>query len=248
MGPSHSVALPRLRAAAGLGVTLTLTAGLLAGLPTVVEPALDPTGRPLGLDDLIVVGCALVLLPAWCRLALGVALCLGETLVRSPRGARGPGDLAPSWLRPALARRVAALVVGSSVGGLAGASGAPLAVAATSVPDDTAARAVLAARSPLPVPQRPVGGLVAATAPRTASVSRPAADAADATVAVRPGDTLWALASRHLVAPGASDGQVDAAWQRLYAANRAALGPDPDLIRPGDRLDLPTSAPTEGHP
>jgi nucleoid-associated protein YgaU len=44
---------------------------------------------------------------------------------------------------------------------------------------------------------------------------------------VRPGDTLSAIAGRH----GTS-------WQALYAANRAVIGGDPDLIVPGLRLDV----------
>ncbi|MGW3383706.1 nucleoid-associated protein YgaU [Streptomyces albogriseolus] len=44
---------------------------------------------------------------------------------------------------------------------------------------------------------------------------------------VRPGDTLSAIAARH-----GTD------WQRLYAANRDVIGDDPDVIVPGQRLDL----------
>ncbi len=49
-------------------------------------------------------------------------------------------------------------------------------------------------------------------------------------VTVRRGDTLWALARVH-----ATD------WPTLYAANRREVGPDPDLIRPGMRLTLPST-------
>ncbi|MFF9279883.1 transglycosylase family protein [Streptomyces griseosporeus] len=44
---------------------------------------------------------------------------------------------------------------------------------------------------------------------------------------VREGDTLSTIAARH----GTS-------WQRIYAANRAVIGGDPDLIVPGQRLEL----------
>ncbi|MFD0314053.1 LysM peptidoglycan-binding domain-containing protein [Streptomyces flavalbus] len=44
---------------------------------------------------------------------------------------------------------------------------------------------------------------------------------------VRAGDTLSGIAARH----GTN-------WQRLYAANRAVIGGDPDVIVPGQRLDL----------
>lgn len=49
---------------------------------------------------------------------------------------------------------------------------------------------------------------------------------------VRPGDSLWSIADRTLPA-GAG------AWPRLYAVNRDVIGPDPDLIRPAQRLALP---------
>ncbi|MFJ9567583.1 transglycosylase family protein [Streptomyces fuscichromogenes] len=44
---------------------------------------------------------------------------------------------------------------------------------------------------------------------------------------VREGDTLSGIAERH----GTS-------WQRLYAANKAVIGDDPNLIMPGQRLAL----------
>ncbi|HEY7277027.1 MAG TPA: LysM domain-containing protein, partial [Trebonia sp.] len=47
---------------------------------------------------------------------------------------------------------------------------------------------------------------------------------------VRPGDTLSAIAAA-LGVPGG--------WPALYAANRAAVGPDPGLIRPGTVLAVP---------
>jgi nucleoid-associated protein YgaU len=54
-------------------------------------------------------------------------------------------------------------------------------------------------------------------------------------VTVRPGDTLWDLARRYGLT-----------WQALYRANRSVVGADPDLIRPGTLLVVPSpdSAPT----
>ncbi|MDP8931788.1 MAG: LysM peptidoglycan-binding domain-containing protein, partial [Actinomycetota bacterium] len=63
-------------------------------------------------------------------------------------------------------------------------------------------------------------------------------------VTVEPGDTLWELADEHL----------DSAyhWPRLYQQNRGRVQPDgqrltdPDLIRPGWRLDLPDAVAADG--
>jgi len=52
------------------------------------------------------------------------------------------------------------------------------------------------------------------------------------------GDTLSGIAD---------DRQVRGGWQRLYAANRTTVGSDPDLIIPGQRLNLRAKAPT-AHP
>ncbi|KQW48469.1 hypothetical protein ASC77_06845 [Nocardioides sp. Root1257] len=57
------------------------------------------------------------------------------------------------------------------------------------------------------------------------------------TVVVAPGDSLWAIAARTL-GPGASDGDIDALWRRLYDLNRDAIGPDPDVIHPAQRLEV----------
>ena len=66
---------------------------------------------------------------------------------------------------------------------------------------------------------------------------RPAAHE-DRAVVVRRGDTLWDIAARRL-GPGASDAEIATAWHRWYAANAAAIGPDPDLLLPGRRLTPP---------
>jgi nucleoid-associated protein YgaU len=64
---------------------------------------------------------------------------------------------------------------------------------------------------------------------------------------VRPGDTLWAIAAGRLptrAAPAA----VDRAWRSLYIANRAVIGPDPDLIHVGTELRLPPVLQPVSHP
>jgi nucleoid-associated protein YgaU len=46
---------------------------------------------------------------------------------------------------------------------------------------------------------------------------------------VRPGDNLSHIAD---------EAKLPGGWPALYEANRAALGADPDLIRPGQHLEL----------
>lgn len=57
-------------------------------------------------------------------------------------------------------------------------------------------------------------------------------------VAVRPGDSLWSITA-HRLGPTASPAVIAGAWPDWYAANRAVIGPDPNLIHPGQRLRPP---------
>lgn len=68
----------------------------------------------------------------------------------------------------------------------------------------------------------------AVTSVQSAPQSAPAA-AKSLTYTVVSGDTLSSIARKH----GTSGG-----WQRLYQANRAAIGDNPALIRPGLKLTL----------
>jgi nucleoid-associated protein YgaU len=58
---------------------------------------------------------------------------------------------------------------------------------------------------------------------------------AQAVVVVRPGDSLWLIA-RRLLPARAPDSAIADAVARLYGANRRTIGPDPDLLDPGQRL------------
>lgn len=63
-----------------------------------------------------------------------------------------------------------------------------------------------------------------------------------ATVTVRPGDCLWAIAERSLPRH-ASNAAISRHVDAWYAANAATIGPDPDLIFPGTHLDRPEVSP-----
>lgn len=85
----------------------------------------------------------------------------------------------------------------------------------------------------------PAHSLVGLRLPDRPSAATPARSGpADGPVTVRRGDTLWAIAARSL--PGtATDAQIAAACARWYAANRAVIGADPNLIFPSQRLTPP---------
>ncbi|MER7697076.1 transglycosylase family protein [Streptomyces sp. NPDC096095] len=53
--------------------------------------------------------------------------------------------------------------------------------------------------------------------------------AADGAYTVRPGDNLWAIADAQ---------ELPGGWTGLYETNKDVLGSDPDLILPGQNLDL----------
>lgn len=54
---------------------------------------------------------------------------------------------------------------------------------------------------------------------------------------VQPGDTLWEIAAAVLGTD--SPRRVARYWPRVHRSNRAVIGPDPNLIRPGQVLELP---------
>jgi hypothetical protein len=101
---------------------------------------------------------------------------------------------------------------------------------------------------PAPDPPRPAGRArtrngagASAAAPGHrggAAVGRSRDPARATDVVVAPGDCLWLIAARHLDT-GATAGQIGTEAQRWYATNKAIIGPDPDLIRPGQTLATP---------
>ena len=134
-------------------------------------------------------------------------------------------------LRDAAERVLGAAVVGAAAGALA-------------------AGPAVAADGPFDRPAGPADPplLTAPVATRLAPAPAriPPRPPAPGAVVVAPGDTLWSIAARRL-GPGASPALVAATWPRWYAANRPRIGPDPGLIRPGQRLAPPVdAAPAEG--
>jgi LysM repeat protein len=89
-------------------------------------------------------------------------------------------------------------------------------------------------RPPVPRPRGPRPP--AAPTPPTA---RPLAE-----VTVHPGDSLWTIAADHL-GLRADRARVARAWPHWFAANRRVIGVDPDLIRPGQVLRVPSPSTAE---
>lgn len=81
----------------------------------------------------------------------------------------------------------------------------------------------------LPFPDRATGGGSAQSAESAESAR---------TVVVQPGDSLWAISARTL-GPGARAVDVASYGRRVHLLNAAVIGPDPDLVHPGQRLRLP---------
>jgi hypothetical protein len=82
---------------------------------------------------------------------------------------------------------------------------------------------------------RGVDGLRLPDRPVVAASSTSASDR----VVVEPGDTLWAIA-RDRLGPRADVATIAHACDRWHRGNRDVIGPDPDLIHPGQRLVPPS--------
>jgi nucleoid-associated protein YgaU len=184
---------------------------------------------PIGLDTLVasdaLVRAVLALAGiAVARMALGVVLRTALTL---PGRLGAVAGAVAGAVRPGLARRLVAAAVGL---------GTPV---VTTLADLPAAGAVLVIEHPsADVLSRPA---LPRPDPRLGAVGG-ARLTADEVVVVRAGDTLWDIARRHLPRSATST-DVAAAWPRWYAVNRAAIGPDPALLRPGMRLRSPGPRP-----
>ncbi|WP_299051167.1 LysM domain-containing protein [uncultured Nocardioides sp.] len=170
-------------------------------------------------------------------------------------GAAATGALVTGLTLPASADPLPRPVpVGGSLasGALVGSADPAAAVAATPDPDGPDLHG-------LPMPDRAHSGPGARDADRDRGPRgratpgdpvRPSAGEGGVHV-VRPGDTLWDLAADRLRArddraPSAAD--VDAEWRALWAANADVVGPDPDLLLPGQHLRTPGHAAPDARP
>ncbi|WP_309080039.1 LysM peptidoglycan-binding domain-containing protein [Zhihengliuella sp.] len=207
-----------------------------------------------GLQSAVVIGLAglAAVTALWWTATLTLAL-LGALLrrFRLPRLASGVDRLAPAHVR-----RIAAVVVCFNVATAPAAFGTAVGTEAPGVQrvQPTGTGPLTTAPSPHWAPPVATGqatGDVAAprdapepgwrpTAPppafeRVLGPARP--DAAE--VVVRPGDTLWSIAARHL-GPHPSVLDVAEEWPRWYRANLHLIGADPNRLYPGMTLKPPT--------
>lgn len=225
---------------AGLGyAACTLAADLRPG-----RPELDP-----------VLGLAASLL-AWLVLTWLAVATAAEVLAAGTDGLRQSGrhPRAARWA-PVVARRLAGVLLGAGLAGVATAAAPAGALTGRPVSSVTAPAVVgptveNPAVASLGVdrpgrdlagwtPDRPAVPATSRPSPVHLVASRPRPETAvEELVVVRRGDTLWDIAARRL-GPGATAAEIAAEWPRWYAANRVVIGADPDLLRPGQRLQPP---------
>lgn len=206
--------------------TTTAAAVLLVAwlLPEPVGGAAAGSG---GFEPWLVSGCALV--AAGCVAWLWVLVTL--VVVDGLRGRPARSGI------PVVVRRVVLAACGLSIaGGLAVPAHAD-----RPAPSPESHTQALLVGLPLPDRTTTTTEWVSSLGTRPAPVAgRPSADE----VRVQPGDTLWGIA-RDSLPPAAGPAEIDRRWRAIYRANRDAVGADPDLIRPGQRLHLP---PIGDHP
>jgi nucleoid-associated protein YgaU len=92
------------------------------------------------------------------------------------------------------------------------------------------------------VPSHDLAGLPFPDRPQTQRPRHPLAalpDRQEQVVIVQAGDTLWAIARRSLPS-GSPEADIARSCHAWFAANRAVIGADPDLILPGQQLHPPT--------
>jgi hypothetical protein len=236
----RTIGLPAVRRAVEAALGGVLAIGLLAG---PVAASASAQSRPSPAVGAVAAG-------ARSAAAGAVTGTAGAHLPRPPEAGAAPPTTAPSpaatgatWAttpgggatRSAPITRSSGEGDGSGQGGLASPHPGPSTGgrAADAVPDASDhPQAGAPAANPAP------------SEPRPAARAEPAADGI--VHVVRPGDTLWDIAAAQLPAGSRDNAVIASQWQRIYTANRATIGENPDLILPGTRLVLPPPAPGAG--
>jgi len=194
-------------------------AGLLLVLSTAATWALvDATAAlrhpsTLAFDDVLAAFAAWLLVgcAGWSVLICAAAVLEATTAGRLP---------ATTWVGcPTTVRRLLLAGLGVALVTVPGQSSTATASGPTAGPGTPG----MTQRQALPVPARPLGAAYSQAKPG---------------IVVQPGDTLWQLATDRLPAL-APVGEVVDLVERFHHHNRRVVGPDPDLILPGQRLAVP---------
>ncbi len=250
------ISITRGRCAAVWAGATVVAAALILGLSPLLVATTEAVGRGnlggAGFDTVLVWCCATAAAVATCWLWLVATL----VTVDAARGVRTVRRGVPAGLRRALlALCGAALTSGLAAPALAGATAVtdpetqPGPLAGLRLPE----RVSVTQAVPFGATSRPDAGRAGAVQPVAARPGRrtvqPVAKAPDVTppsretnVVVSPGDTLWGLAAQQL-GPHSSIEETAAAWPAIYSLNRDLIGPDPDVLEPGQRLVLPPVGP-----
>jgi nucleoid-associated protein YgaU len=229
---TKSCSVPRVAAvwAAVTGAAVALAAAVLPQLATAYDDLAGLAAQPF--DRLLVWTCDVVALAA----AAWLWSVTTAVTVEALRGRRTAVPGIPDPVRRLVLRACGVAVAGGLTAGLQ--------VAAQATPgelhQDHAPRAGSVVVAGLPLPDRAVaalpGGAHLSTGPVVAPSGPPPSPAF---VTVRPDDTLWDIARREL-GPAADATEIAARWREIYELNRTAIGADPDVIQPAQRLRLPT--------
>lgn len=210
----------RLRATL-LWVAVSVGGGAVALLSV---PAITTTAAP-GFSGLLVRGCAAAALIA----TLGLWAITTDVVLTVLRGRVHHGRRPVGPVRALLLATCGVVVLGAPASASGNASDPAPGWLATVVSAAAEAEEPGNPLDGLPMPQRP-------SAART--VPAPLGEPDAPRVVVRPGDSLWAIAEEHLPA-GASLGAVASYTRALHDINADLIGTDPDLIHPGQHLELP---------
>lgn len=191
---------------------LVTTVGAGTGLILSV-PDLAASARSVTSPDITAALEGVVLLAlAALSLWLLVASALVTMALRTGAGARLARRLAPAWLAATLS--AGALMLGSS------------------------AQATPADLDGLPLPDRAPAAALTGPPASASPAPGPLTPSAAGTVVVQAGDCLWNLAQQH-AGPTATDRDIARLTATWHAANRATIGPDPDVLHPGQVLTVP---------
>lgn len=228
-------------AAAAAGLRL-LTPDLRA--VTAAGPDLQRAVDAAGAEPLLLAGVAALAWAAWLWGALGLLL----TALSALPGITGA--LARALARrvlPAGARRAAALALG--VGLVTGGPALAACVPSPGAPPPTLVAAAESSAAPAgPVPDWPATPATPATPVPAADPPPPVPDwpaPAEGEHVVLRGECLWTVAAADLARRTGrtpTDGEVAAAVVRWWHANAAVIGPDPDVLLPGQVLRPPPAS------